>query len=189
MNLTNAAARWTAFASYAQCYADHSAARGHRVTEVAPEISAPDSKHRLASGLTAARLTLLGFFLVTAAAILWRIFQLTPRVGAGRALAFLWTVGAFSTALAAFDGLALFWAERRRPVGYYMAAVAVLTPAIRIHVLAMYSNVQPETRIESVTAGIVRWALTAALLWLVAVFYRTARLAEGSSVGVSGRAA
>jgi hypothetical protein len=111
-----------------------------------------------------------------------------PRVGAGRALAFLWTVDASSAALAAFDGLALFWLERRRPVGYYLAAVAILTHAIRIHVLAAYSNVQPANQVESVTAGIVMWAITAALLWLVAVFYRAARLAEGSSVGMSGRA-
>ena len=159
------------------------------MTEVAPQIPTIDSEHPHPSGLTAARLTLLGFFLLTAAGVLWRLVQLIPRVGAGRALAFLGTVGAFSAGLAAFDGLALFWTERGHRVGYYMGAVALLVHAVRIHVLAIYSNVQPENRVESVGAGIVTWAITAALLWLVAVFYRAARLAEGSSVGLSGRAA
>ena len=135
--------------------------------------------HRLSLGVAAARFTLLGFFLVTATGILWRLVHLTPRVATGRALAFLLTATGFSAALAAFDGLALFWVERGRRFGYYMAAVAVLTHAVRIHVLATYSNLRPQNRVESVGAGIVTWAITAALLWVVAIFYRAGRLAEG----------
>jgi hypothetical protein len=153
------------------------------------DVSAPDSGHRLPSGITAARLTLLGIFLVAATGILWQVFQLIPRAGAGRALAFLWTGGALATALAAFEGLALFWVERRRRLGYYMAAVAVLVYAVRMHVVAAYSNVQPQSPVESVGAGIVTWAITAVFLWAAAVFYRAARLANGSREGVAGRAA
>jgi hypothetical protein len=160
-----------------------------KAREVMPDVSAPDSGHRLPSGITTARLTLLGMFMVAATGSLWQVFQLMPRVGAGRALAFLWTGGALATALAVLDGLALFWVERRRRIGYYMASVAVLVYTVRMHVVGAYSNVQPQSRVESVGAGIVTWAITAFFLWAAAVFYRAARLAKRSSAGVAGRAA
>jgi hypothetical protein len=153
-----------------------------------PEISA-SSRHRLPQGITAARLTLLGIFLVAASGLLWQLFRLMPRVGAGRALAFLWTAGVLTTALAVFDGLAVFGVERGRRSGYYMGAVAVLIYAVRMHVVATDSSVQPQGRIEAVGAGIVTWAITAFLLWVTTVFYRAGRLAKNSSARVPERAA
>ena len=136
-----------------------------------PAMFKPLPRYSLPRGATAARLVLLGFFLIDGLGGLWLVVKTLPRLQPG--VGYLWMFATLPMAMAALEGIALLWLARVRPMGCFLAALALAVHAVRGHVPTLNDPaLQPQDPVETATLHIVTWTITLFLSWLIVVFIR-----------------